>query len=91
MSRIYGEPVDVVMSGGRPVRFVWRGQLYVVRRVLEHWVTTREWRRRADHEAEGPIERRFWRIEAVTGDQVGVYELRLDTATGRWLLSRAWE
>ncbi|MQA86915.1 MAG: nucleotidyltransferase [Streptosporangiales bacterium] len=91
MSRVYGEPVDVVVSGGRPVRFVWRGQLYVVRRVLEHWVTTREWRRRVDREAEGPTERRFWRIEAVTGDQVGVYELRLDTATGRWLLSRAWD
>lgn len=84
MSRMYGEPVEVARSGGRPVRFVWRGRLFLVRRVLEHWVT-----RSAD--AEDPAERRFWRVEATSDSRRGVYELRLDTASGRWLLSRAWD
>lgn len=85
MSRVYGEPIDVVQSGGRPVRFVWRGRLYLVRRILEHWVT------KSGATTEGPAERRFWRVEAANGRQFGVYELRLDVATGRWLLSRAWD
>jgi hypothetical protein len=28
---------------GRPVRFVWRGRLYTVRAILEHWIVNREW------------------------------------------------
>lgn len=88
MSRIYGEPVDVRMRDGRPVRFVWRGQVYVVRRVLEHWVT-RE-RKKEGAPEEGVGERRFWRIEASADDETRIYELRLDTATGRWLLLRGW-
>jgi Family of unknown function (DUF6504) len=28
---------------GRPVRFVWRGRLYTVRAILEHWIINREW------------------------------------------------
>jgi Family of unknown function (DUF6504) len=28
---------------GRPVRFVWRGRLYTVRTILEHWIVNREW------------------------------------------------
>lgn len=85
MSRTYGEPVDVVQSRGRPARFIWRGRLYLVRRILEHWTAT------GGAGPEGPAERRFWRVEAVTGNQIGRYELRLDTATDQWLLSRAWD
>ena len=44
MSRAYGEPVNVqARDDGRPVRFVWRGPLYTVRAILEHWVVNREW------------------------------------------------
>lgn len=43
MSRVYGEPVDVWVRDGRPARFVWRGRLYSVLRVLENWVVSREW------------------------------------------------
>lgn len=42
MSRVYGEPVEVWVRDDRPVRFVWRGSLYTVSRVLEYWRTTRE-------------------------------------------------
>jgi hypothetical protein len=41
---MYGEPVNVqARDDGRPVRFVWRGRLYTVRAILEHWVVNREW------------------------------------------------
>jgi len=44
MSKVYGEPVNVqTRDDGRPVRFVWRGRLYTVRAILEHWVLNREW------------------------------------------------
>lgn len=91
MSRVYAEPVEVWLHDGMPARFVWRGRLYLVRQVLEQWVTTREWWRGADTDPGEATERRFWRVEASPGRDVGVYELRLDTATGRWLLSRMWD
>ena len=43
LSRAYGDPVEVWVVDGRPSRFVWRGRLYTVRQVLEHWVATRDW------------------------------------------------
>ena len=91
MSRVYGDPVDVWLADGRPVRFVWRGRLYVVRIVLEHWVATRDWWRERHPEAEDTGEREFWRVEASADREIGVYELRLDTVTDTWMLSRAWD
>jgi hypothetical protein len=91
MSRVYGEPVNVqARDDGRPVRFVWRGRLYTVRAILEHWLISREWWQDPEApEAEaGQPELEFWRIEAVPGPGVtpGVYELRRETATGVWTL-----
>ncbi len=44
VSWVYGEPADVqARPDGRPLRFVWRGRLYTVRAILEHWVINREW------------------------------------------------
>ncbi|MEV4253729.1 DUF6504 family protein, partial [Spirillospora sp. NPDC049652] len=43
MTRVFGDPVEVRVTGGRPAGFAWRGRRYAVRRVLEHWVTTRDW------------------------------------------------
>lgn len=95
MSRVYGEPVEVWVRDGRPVRFVWRGSLYSVSRVLERWLTTREWWRRqeAGEPGEAPSEREFWRVEAGAGlgSAPGVYELRHDLGKGTWLLSRVWD
>lgn len=92
MSRVYGDPVEVWTAEGRPTRFVWRGRLYTVRRVLDHWVTTRDWwKAQYPDDSEAGGEREFWRVEATPDRLVGVYELRLDTATGTWLLSRVWD
>lgn len=95
MSRVYGEPVDVWVRDGKPARFVWRGRLYAVLGVLEHWVVSREWwqQRTPGRDAGAPAEHEFWRVEASPGraDVAATYELRRDAATGDWLLARVWD
>jgi Family of unknown function (DUF6504) len=77
VNRVYQEPVEVRLLGGRPVRFVWRGRLYAVLQVLGHQV--------ADRPA-----RETWQVAASPGENVPpvVYELHRDLRSGRWLLSR---
>lgn len=90
MARVYGEPVEVqTWEDGRPARFVWRGRMYAVRAVIEHWVVNREWWRDPDV-APGQPEMLYWRVEAAAGLGLpsGPYELRRDVAAGRWTLRR---
>jgi hypothetical protein len=90
MSRVYREPVDVqAREDGRPVRYVWRGRLYTVRAILEHWVINRDWWREPGPEPTRP-EQEFWRVEASPGQGVpaGVYELRHEIASDAWTLRR---
>ena len=88
MAGIYGDPAEVrARDDGRPLRFVWRNRLYVVRAIQEHWVINRAWW--LDPEAEpGQPELEFWRVEAAPGPGVpaGEYELRRDPATSRWTI-----
>jgi hypothetical protein len=93
VSRTYAEPVDVGVSDGRPARFVWRGRLYTVLGVLDHWVISREWWRQQNPDLDTPAEREFWRVEAAPGfsARAGTYELRHDLATGQWILARVWD
>jgi hypothetical protein len=104
MGRVYGEPVNVqAREDGRPVRFVWRGRLYAVHSVMEHWVVNREWWRETSETGEtdetaeagqtdqaNEPELRFWRVEASAGQGLpsGVYELRQDVAASTWTLRR---
>jgi hypothetical protein len=67
VSRTYAEPVDVGVQDGRPTRFVWRGRLYTVLGVLDHWVISREWWKQQNPDLDTPAEREFWRIEASPG------------------------
>jgi hypothetical protein len=67
VSRTYAEPVEVGVSDGRPARFVWRGRLYTVLGVLDHWVISREWWKQQNPDLDTPAEREFWRIEAAPG------------------------
>ena len=88
MGMAYGEPANVqARDDGRPARFVWRGRLYTVRAILEHWVINREWWQDPGAEA-GQPELEFWRVEASPGQGMtaGVYELRRDAATDAWTL-----
>jgi Family of unknown function (DUF6504) len=91
MSGMYGEPVNVqARDDGRPVRFVWRGRLYTVRAILEHWVINREWWQdpQPPGSEPGQPELEFWRVEAAPGQGItaGVYELRRDAAADAWTL-----
>jgi hypothetical protein len=93
--------VDVGVQDGRPTRFVWRGRLYTVLGVLDHWVISREWWKQQNPDLDTPAEREFWRIEASPGRsagaspgrsaRAGTYELRHDLATGQWILARVWD
>jgi hypothetical protein len=93
VSRTYGEPVDVWVRDGKPARFGWRGTLYTVLRVLDHWVISREWWSQQNPDLETPADREFWRVEASPGRTIraGTYELRHDTSTGEWMLARVWD
>jgi Family of unknown function (DUF6504) len=94
MNRAYGEPVYVqARDDGRPSRFVWRGRLYTVRAILEHWVISREWWQDPGSVPvePGQPELEFWRVEAAPGPGLtaGVYELRREAATNAWTLRPA--
>ncbi|RJK96833.1 DUF6504 family protein [Vallicoccus soli] len=43
MTRRYDEQVDVRRRDDEPAQFLWRGRLYVVRDVLDHWVEVGTW------------------------------------------------
>jgi hypothetical protein len=105
--RRYDEPIEVRAAGGSvgeagpPDAFIWRGRLYAVRAVLDHWQERRPWWRDALDPVEearpdpAPVgllatvrERRVWRVEASPGRlaRPGVYDLGADG--GQWLLLR---
>ncbi|MCD0452769.1 DUF6504 family protein [Actinocorallia sp. API 0066] len=83
------EPVTVwTGQDGLPRRFVWRDRLFVVQRVLRHWIGSRElWREPGP--GQGPV-REFWRVEASPGRDAGVYDLHREPGTDTWTLSRVW-
>jgi len=94
MNRAYGEPVHVqARDDGRPSRFVWRGRLYTVRAIVEHWVISREWWQDPGPGGDQPgqPELEFWRVEAAPGPgrTADVYELRREIATNAWTLRLA--
>jgi hypothetical protein len=93
VSRVYGEPVHVWLRADKPARFVWRGRLYTVLRVFEHWVVSREWWKQRGEQPGDPADQEFWRVEASPGRNLpaAAYELRRDDATGSWLLARVWD
>ena len=93
VSRMYAEPIEVWHQDGKPSRFVWRHQLFVVLCVLDHWVVSRDWWQQNDPDTDVRPEREFWRVEASPRDDVppAVYELRRDVDTDDWLLVRVWD
>ena len=89
MVRRYHDTIDV-QSAEAPSAFVWRGRLYVVREVLDHWRERRAWWREAldPQDGAGPVggdrEQEVWRVEASAGRLrgTGVYDLTRDGPTG---------
>jgi hypothetical protein len=91
-----GEEVQVERGPLGPLRF-WRGHSrYEVGELLDSWVETPAWWRRAaagGASAELVATREVWRVEAVRAGRsrmsfAGVYDLAWDAAVNRWDLVR---
>lgn len=91
-----GEEVRVERGPLGPAQF-WRGRSrYVVGELLDSWVETPAWwRRAAPGGAAGDLvaPREVWRLEAVRAGRsrmsfAGVYDLSWDAAENRWWLVR---
>lgn len=83
-------------GGVAPEQFLWRGRLYRVIEVVDHWQERHPWWRAAAEQplAQVPLARDVWRVEASRGrsSTPGVYDLGVDggpsTAPSGWLLLR---
>lgn len=80
-----------------PEQFLWRGRLYRVIEVVDHWQERHPWWRSAAEQplAQVPLARDVWRVEASRGRSSlpGVYDLGADSAGGAGGTdagSRAW-
>lgn len=97
------EPFEGGSCGPAPEAFIWRGRLYVVRRVLSRWRERRAWWHDALEADEGQVrpgetlvaaasEQHVWRVEASPGWSFapGVYDLAHDESPrgDRWSLVR---
>lgn len=85
------EDVIEVRHEGRPLQFIWRGRLYDVRAVVDHWRERRPWWREVpDTRSITPadLEEEVWRVEAASGrsGSLGVYDLAVRGS--RWQLVR---
>ncbi len=85
---------------GVPDQFLWRGRLYRVTEVVDHWQERHDWWREAVSRPldEVPLARRVWRVSASPGrsGRPGVYDLGVDgpgepgggRRPARWLMLR---
>lgn len=94
MSHVYNEPIDIAQSdeiGKVPRHFLWRGRIYVVLKVLSHWVEADSWWSNRREIVPDVQEKRVWRIEAQSARSAapGVYDLCLDVTAGAWTLARS--
>ena len=107
MVRLVEEAIEVRVAGreqgqagdrGRhavPDQFLWRGRLYRVTEIVDHWQERRSWWR-CDGElplSQVPLARDVWRVAASRGrsSTPGVYDLGVDDVGGAgpaWLLLR---
>ncbi|MCU0502228.1 MAG: DUF6504 family protein [Anaerolineae bacterium] len=63
-------------GGAQPTAFIWRERTYLIA----------DWGRQWQEEAGGAM----WRCYLVRTPNLETFELRLNRAAGRWVLSRAW-
>lgn len=116
MSRRYTDAIKVrslddVSDVGPPKGFIWRGRHYRVRSVIARWVEADAWWRRLALDpsparvTDPPGERTIWRVEAVAGSWIGVYDIcRIATSPvdeesrgtdpadpGSWFLARSFD
>lgn len=96
MVRLVEESIEVRVGDARPEQFLWRGRLYRVTEVVDHWQERHAWWRSSGEQSleETPLARDVWRVEASRGrtSPPGVYDLGVDGGAGAsasgWLLLR---
>ena len=87
MVRLVEEAIEVRVGDPRPVggavpeQFLWRGRLYRVTEVVDHWQERHAWWRSSEGSlAQVPLAREVWRVSAQRGraGAPGVYDLGVD-------------
>ncbi|WP_409485586.1 DUF6504 family protein [Arsenicicoccus dermatophilus] len=83
------DEVIEVRHEDRPLQFIWRGRLYDVRVVVDHWRERRPWWHEVPDTRSvtaADLEEEVWRVEAAPGrcGVPGVYDLAVRGA--RWQL-----
>ena len=81
MVRVVEEPIEVRVGGASPEQFLWRGRLYRVTEVVDHWQERHAWWRSSEGAlAQVPLAREVWRVSAQRGraGAPGVYDLGVD-------------
>lgn len=82
---LLNEHIDVAATtGGHPALFVWRGELYRVRRIIETWET-------AGNAASASSSGRLVRVasESDTG-RASIADLAFDPDNERWTMRHTW-
>ncbi|MDQ6650149.1 MAG: DUF6504 family protein [Actinomycetota bacterium] len=88
MSRHYVDPVEVLRRDDRPVQFLWRNRLYLVRAVLAHWTEAGGWWRAGSAAAIASGDVRTEQPLAPAGGTTGL-RTRPIPASPKWA-QRAW-
>lgn len=95
MVRLVEESIEVRVGEARPEQFLWRGRLYRVTEVVDHWQERRDWWRATGGQSlsQVPLARDVWRVSASRGlgSAPGVYDLGVDgdpSSASDWLLLR---
>ncbi|WP_435198367.1 DUF6504 family protein [Janibacter sp. GS2] len=108
MVRLVEEPIEVRCAepqrtgagcqpgeeSAAPEQFVWRGRLYRVTEVVDHWQERRPWWRSTAERplSQVPLAREVWRVSASRGrsSPPGVYDLGADSAGDTVARAPAW-
>lgn len=89
-----GAPGDGGLPSAAPSMFVWRGRLYVVRKVLSRWREQAPWWRAGalqdDSSALPAGEQLIWRVEASAGRALGTQAYDLACAPPSSQLGSSW-
>lgn len=95
MSKLYDDPIEVVVGGldGAPRRFRWRGGAYAVDQQVASWCVARDRNRPAPGRTRGVADAEIFRVVArrtsAANDARAVYDLAC--ADGAWRLIRLWD
>lgn len=80
MARRVNASIQVTCQGEQPFAFQWKGQLYIISRIIESWRECGEWWEKAPEIT----------VYRIITDTQGLYELH-HQATGEWLLYKIYD